>query len=319
MPVDYAMMFEKKMLEMIAKRSGGLDAGNIGDNIDSDTIGDTIPYDNADIDSDNIGDNIDDSGAHAVEELSDTALISTVALTLGGEAKDCYERKKDAIEAIKIALIRDYLPTKNDVLLLGTMAVDWYLSGNKICPKFDRVQVAGKIGIDELVQDIKTYITDVLRLKCEIQVSDSLDLLIPKDFRTRRTILSITIQSAKEKPFLEYFNSCEFEILPVIRKHDVLLANPHVLARFLFIDLWITEFIYALKKIDDNSYKKRKTRLSSCLAEVAKMPFRVDGFMGIYYEYDISKKEKKIGQETIYYPYNPHDYLAKHGNLRSLR
>lgn len=238
----------------------------------------------------------------------------------GGKENPCYERKKDELEAIKIAIVKDFLRTRQDVSLLGPMAIEWYQSGENICPKYDRIQLCGVLSADQLKLELTNYLHSLGR-KYEVSMSEELDLLIPKDFRTKRTIFSMSIHTdlgIKEKPFLEYFNSCEFELIPVFEHHKLLLASKPVIMRFLFIDLWISKFIYSIGKLDKQSYTQKQTRTLDLISQGAKMPFVADGTIGIYYDYDISNKEKKIGQDQFFGPYMPSMFFKKNNKLREI-
>lgn len=238
----------------------------------------------------------------------------------GGKEKSCYERKKDELEAIKVAIVKDFLRARQDIALLGPMAIEWYQSGENICPKYDRIQLCGVLSVEQLKSELTNYLQSLGR-KYEISMSEELDLLIPKDFRTKRTIFSMSIHTdlgIKEKPFLEYFNSCEFELIPTFEHHQLLLVSKPVLMRFLFIDLWISKFIYSIGKLDKQSYTQKQTRTLDLIKQGMKIPFVADGTLGVYYDYDISKKEKKIGQEQFFGPYMPSMHFKKNNKLREI-
>ncbi len=234
------------------------------------------------------------------------------------EAKSCYERKKDELEALKMAIVKEFLIDRKDIALIGPIAVEWEKSKGDICPKYDRIQVVGNITMPEFKYQLTTYL-ETFGKKYEINTSEPLDLLIPKDFRTKRTVFSMSIKTdmgIKEKPFLEFFNSCDFELVPVFTYNGILLGNKLVTLKFLFIDLWVTKFIYSLGKLDINTYKTKQQRILELIRDMASLPFKADGTLGIYDEYEIAKKERKINQEQFFYPYFPHIYYIKNNKLR---
>lgn len=248
--------------------------------------------------------------------------VEKIGGDIGQEEKKstCYERKKDELEAIKIAIVRDFLPGKENIAILGPMAVDWLLLGDKICPKYDRIQIVSDIPVTDIVQQLESYM-QVLGKNYKISTSEPKDLMIQRDFRTKRVVFSVAIQTdlgIKEKPFLEYFNSCEFELIPVQIHKDVLVASKHVLCRFLFIDLWMTKFIYGLGKLDKSSYHERQTRLLEIIKNARELDFIADGVIGQYYDYDIHKKEMKKGEEKRFFPYFPHVSMEKYKKLREI-
>ncbi len=241
-------------------------------------------------------------------------------IKIGGDIKTCYERKKDVLEAIKLSIIKNFLVDRTDLALLGPMAVEWLQNAENICPKYDRIQLVGTLTIEELKTELEKYVK-MLGQNNSITVGEELDLLIPKDFRTKRAIFSLIIKTdfgIKEKPFLEYFNSCNFELVPVFESNKILIVNKYVLLRFLFIDLWVSKFIYSVGKIDKESYTTKQGRYLELIKETNKLPFIADGTIGVYYEYDVSKKEQKISQEHFFIPYYPYGFFLKNKQLRSV-
>ena len=256
-------------------------------------------------------------------------MFKNIVHKIGGEVKEisdiiggstCYERKKDALEAIKISIITNFLAGRQDLALLGPMAVEWIQSEGKICPKFDRIQLVGTLTLKELETELKKYLNSLGR-DYNMSVGGELDLLIPKDFRTKRAIFSIAIRTdfgIKEKPFLEYFNSCNFELIPVYEINNIIVVSKYVLLRFLFIDIWVSKFVYSIGKIDKKNYTTKQTRYLELVKYVNKMPFIADGTIGVYYDYLVSKGEKKLAQELFFIPYYPFGYFNKNKQLRQL-
>ncbi len=301
-----------------------------------------VPYMPAEIEIIDVYNNLytNPTNLYAYEHF-ESSMLKQVLSKIGGEVQDisggdnqggniisgaddsqkntCYERKKDELEALKIAIVKDFLPGK-PLALLGPMAIELYQSGTDMCPKYDRIQLVGTWSTSELKTKLSDYLTTFGR-RYEISDSDELDLLIPKDFRTKRVIFSMSIKTdmgIKEKPFLEYFNSCNFELIPVFEFENILLTNKYVLLRFLFIDLWVTKFIYSIGKLEKSSYVSKQQRTMSLIRLASKMPFVVDGLIGSYYDFEISKKEKKIDQEQYFGPYYPAGYFKKNSKLRTV-
>ncbi len=236
------------------------------------------------------------------------------------KSKTCYERKKEELEAIKMFILTDFLKGRQDVTLLGPIAVDWYTMGEKLCPKYDKIQICGTIKPAQLKEELQTFLNSLGR-KYNVSLGDSLDLLIPKDFRTKRIIYSMSIRTdagIKEKPFLEYFNCCDFELIPVFDHNSMLIANKYVLLRFLFIDLWIYKFIYSIGRLEKKTYLQKRDRLVAAIKQAEAMDFIAEGTLGFHYDYDISKRQKKIGQEEYFAPYSPSMHVQKNGAVRKL-
>jgi hypothetical protein len=230
----------------------------------------------------------------------------------------CKERKKDEMEAIKIAIVNDFFKGRDDVVLLGGMAIEWIESKGSICPKYDRIQVMSSMNVDDFKLKLEQYLGTFGR-NYTITHSGEKDLMIPDDFRTKRYIFSLVLKSdfgIQEKPFLEYFNSCEFELIPVQKISDLYVASKYVILRFLFIDLWTANFVYSIGKLDKAKFAERQKRHIQLIKAARSYEFSADGLLGIFYDYDIHKKESMHGQEKRHFPYFPHNYFERNKKLR---
>lgn len=235
------------------------------------------------------------------------------------KSKSCYDKKKDVLEALKVAIIKDFLKDRKDIMLIGPMAYSWYAHGKDFCPMYDRLQVISSIRPSKLRQEINNYLASIGQ-RYVLSLGDDLELMIPKDFRTKRQIFSINIVSErgiKTKPFLEYFNTAQFDIVPTMIKDGVLLGQKDVLLRFLFIDLWVAKFVYLAGKIEEEIYIKRISRLWDVITHIHIIPNHVDGFLGIYQDYDVAKKKLNTGTSVIFAPYYPFKNMELYGHLRT--
>ena len=235
--------------------------------------------------------------------------------------KTCYEKKKDILEAIKLSFIKDFLKGRKDIMLIGANAYNWYVNGDNFCPNFDRLQIISTLTSIEIRNEINRFINE-MQLKFKLSYGEELDLMIPKDFRTKRQVFSISIKTEKGmkiKPFLEYFNSAQFDIIPGMIKNDVLLGQKYVILRFLFIDLWIAKYVLMTGYITEELYNKRITRLWEVINGVHVIPMITDLFLGIHKDYDIAKKQKNIENDNIYLPYYPNSYYNKNKKLREIK
>jgi hypothetical protein len=235
--------------------------------------------------------------------------------------KTCYEKKKDMLEAIKISFIKDFLRGRKDIMLIGANAYNWYVNGDNFCPNFDRLQIISNLTSLEIRNEINRFINDIEQ-KFKLSHGEELDLMIPKDFRTKRQVFSISIKTEKGmkiKPFIEYFNSAQFDIIPGMIKDDVLLGQKYVILRFLFIDLWIAKYVFITGNITEELYNKRIIRIWEVIKGVYVIPMITDLFLGIYKDYDVAKKQKNIENDVTYLPYYPNSYYSKHKKLREIK
>jgi hypothetical protein len=239
---------------------------------------------------------------------------------IGSGEKSCYEKKKNELEAIKIALLRDYFKGRNDMILIGSIGYNWYHRGDQICPNMERIQIITSVPINEVKHDITQYIEGIGR-NYKIIVSDELGLMIPKDFRSKKTIFSMvitTIKGPKEKPFLEVFNNTNFELIPAFQANDILIGCKYVLLRFLYIDLWIANFVFTIGKLTKEKYVDRQKKILHYINNISTIKNIADGVLGTYYDYTISKNELIFNQEQFFGPYNVHSYFKSHKKLRSI-
>jgi hypothetical protein len=235
--------------------------------------------------------------------------------------KTCYEKKKDILEAIKIAFIKDFLKGRKDIMLIGANAYNWYVNGSNFCPNFDRLQIISNLSSIEIRNEINKFIND-LGQKFKLSYGEELDLMIPKDFRTKRQVFSISVKTDKGmkiKPFLEYFNSAQFDIIPGMIKDDVLLGQKYVILRFLFIDIWIAKYVFKTGHINEELFNKRIARLWEVIDGINVIPMITDLFLGIHKDYDIAKKQKNIENDVNYLPYYPNSYYNKNKKIREIK
>ena len=123
---------------------------------------------------------------------------------------------------------------------------------------------------------------------------------------------------SKEKPFLEYFNSSSFELIPVMIVKGLVIANRDVLLRFLFIDIWITKFIHAIGKLDDQSLQKKLERSKELLSVVFDKPRVINGVLGRYSDADIEKRMLLLKQNKKHWAYIPNEYIKQNKKLRKI-
>lgn len=305
--VDILLEFEKRMSEEVLKTIGG----------DIKLLSKKIKGGGDDSDSndsnDNENDNEDDSNDSDSNDNKNTNDKSN-------KSPSCYERKKDEIEILKLLIIKDFLANRKDMMFLGPMAVEWVEKGIEFCPKNERIQLISTLTPEQIKSELEDYLKSVGK-SGQLSMSEPLDLLIPKDFRTRRTVFSMSIRTdfgIKEKPFLEYFNTAMFDPVSAFLKDQIWVANKFAMLRFLFVDAWVAKFIHSLGKIDDRTYVNKQKRTMDLIKRCNNWDFLVEGIMGTYYEYTISKKEQRIGQEKFYLPYYPAEYFRQNNKLREV-
>jgi len=289
---------EDKLFNKIKKKYDKINGG-------SDTIaygGDTIAYG---------GDFIEDN----IKDFDDIP-----AQKSGGKDKSCYEKKKDVLEAIKIDILRNFIRGRRDIAVLGTISYNWLIKGDEICPNYDKLQIITTLSLKSLRFQLNKYLSQIGNYN--VNPSKKLDLKIPKDFRTGRSIFTINIVGERgihEKPFMEIVNIANFEAVPCFMHKNILICSRNVSLRFLFIDLWINEFLYKSKKSDKFVYEKKFSRLWPTIKNIYNMENKVDGFLGIFYDYEIAKKITMQTADNKYYPYYPFESMRVNETLRTVK
>lgn len=239
---------------------------------------------------------------------------------IGGQS--CKDLKKEFLEAMKISIVKDWLPKKENTILVGAWAHDWIVYGkDKLCANIEKVQLISEIKPDDMLSQLQLYVGK-LASNASISMREQ-ELHIPKDFRTSRYTYYLQIKSAMniiEKPFLDLFNSADFEIIPYKNINGINLGQQWVLLRFLFIDLWIIRVIKTLGLLSEDILNKKLIYLWRIIEF-----FRSDmeltefgEFIGIYRDYSIDKKIQGLSQTKKYYPYYPDVYLKESNHYREI-
>jgi hypothetical protein len=243
---------------------------------------------------------------------------------LGG--KSCAPCKQNILEAAKISLVRDWLVDQEDLMLIGFWARDWLkapgpaqLPGNR-----EKVQLIGNVNPKALLQRLKTFMGNFTKFNVTTRPQE---LNLPKDFRTVRWTYYVGIQGMRgvvDRPFLDRFNSAEFEVVPCQPVRGLRLGARWVLLRFLFIDLWVVRFLREMGRIDAETLKK-KVALAWSVVEYIRdqvdpelLPAGPREFLGMYRDAMIDKKIASLGSTKSLYPYYPGLYLVDKGGYRKL-
>ena len=230
----------------------------------------------------------------------------------------CKERKKELIEVIKVSLVKDWLyKSKLSHVLIGAWSINWIKLGFKdICTNVEKIQIISQIEPNALLQELKRYINEITPVKITFREQE---LHIPKDFRTSRYTYYISIPSEKgitEKPFLDLFNSANFEVIPYSVVDKIAIGHKWVLLRFLFIDLWIIRVIKTLGLISSDILNKKIIYLWELIEFLRSHNTTLDiSFLGTYKDFTVDKRMSNL-QEKMFYPYYPYIYNVENGSLR---
>jgi hypothetical protein len=239
-----------------------------------------------------------------------------------GGLDSCKERKKEFIEAIKITLVKDWLPNKKDTVLIGPWAYNWIKLGTDICADVEKIQIISQLTPDELLKELQKYVNTLSKFSITMREQE---LHIPKDFRTTRYTYYMQIQSERgmtEKPFLDLFNCAQFSCIPYTTVDGILIGHKWVILRFLFIDLWIVRLIKKLNLISADILDKKLINLWRLIEEFRlgfgeKSVITKVEYIGTFREYSIDRKLSKL-QGKPFFPYIPEIYLAEKNAYREI-
>lgn len=234
-------------------------------------------------------------------------------------AGNCKERKKHALEAMKIDIVLRWLPDQSDTILLGPWACDWLKYGKKICVQHGKIQLISNMTPDKLLQQLKKFAA--AHSKFDVSMREQ-ELHIPKDFRTTRTTYYIHVDTPHgitEKPFLDLFNSAAFEVVPCVQVDGVSIGTRYVLLRFLFIDLWVIRIIKGMGLLSASILQKKIDELWTMIEFIREQYTFSDQITHIG-TYRNAAADKKISgmKGKMFFPYYPHVYLEQNNKYRSI-
>lgn len=232
-----------------------------------------------------------------------------------GSSDNCKERKKEFIEALKLSIVNEWLPEQENTVLIGIWAYNWLTLGENICTDLEKIQVISEMDQNQLLASLQKYVSKFSKFQITIREQE---LHIPKDFRTKRFTYYINSSSEKgttEKPFLDLFNCANFELIPYTKiqhgETHINIGNKYVILRFLFIDLWIIRLIKNMGLLTTEILQKKVDRITSIIDKIRDVlgeKIQDANFIGVYKDYDQSKKIDSINQIKKFYPYYPEIY-----------
>ena len=218
----------------------------------------------------------------------------------------------EIIGAVKRADLHSLLMEK--LLKQHVLVGDYALSALGLIDKPTRIQFI--IG-DEI---------ENFRVACERILGDDLRLVkfknfsvtyvryhlnIPSDFQIAK--YTLYVNDGKEQfPIADVFNSAQFEMIPWKRAGPGRIANPWVLLRFIFIDIWVLKLIAGISLDKSAALWARIGELHDRAAivreyvrrDIAKH-FQLENYMGVYVNEVVAKKKliKELGERfPMYYP-----------------
>lgn len=257
-------------------------------------------------------------------------------IKLGGadiENEPPIRRDLSELENLKKIILEEYVydllnatenKTNNQILLLGHWALNLieYVSESstgELKSHVEKLQIISP----NVENDIKN-IQLILQKHTDLVITHREHILhLPKDFRVKRYTLYVSSHSLKEVPFMDIFNSTEFELVPYnvvkVGNKQVKIANSYVLLRFIMIDLWMLKVIDKMGKIHKKPLAAKLKALYELIykiknprSDVLKRVFGVD-YIGTNIDFAAAKKMERLKYKV--FPYIP-AIAEKYGKFR---
>jgi hypothetical protein len=241
------------------------------------------------------------------------------------ECVPCKQKQKDLVELIKVSIVIDWIPSQQNIALIGIWAYKW-LNEKSIDIDKEKIQIISSLTPEELLEQLRIY--SKAFSKFEITIKEQ-ELHIPKDFRTRRFTYYMSVITEKgtiDKPFLDLFNCANFELIPCVKINsfgkDILIGSKYVLLRFFMIDLWILRLIKNMGLITNEILRIKMDRIINIVEDIrGKTGDRLQQneyyFIGIFRDYNIDKKKANLSGKK-FYPYYPHIFVKDNGKYRTI-
>lgn len=258
-----------------------------------------------------------------------------------GGAADCTKSIISNIETIKRLTVLDFLKNQ-PLILIGEWAIkliEFGETGQPIKDNFEKVQILIDSPIDDFKELLENFLTTVTPYKCTFREEK---LHTVDDGRLKKYTFYIgglcSVSGQKmEKPFLDVFNSCRYEIVPFRLSAefntskssefpiDIKIGNAYVLLRFLLLDIWILRVIKNIGLLTANILE---TKISRILASIDKIKnarkfnglinksFQHDNYLGTHQSLLLFQKNKLL--DAKFPPYMPFYYKLNNGDYRDI-
>jgi hypothetical protein len=222
-------------------------------------------------------------------------------------------KKNREIDVAKLLVVNKFLKENEKFVLVGTWATNLVSKGG-FCGSREKVQILGELSIGMFEAKLRNFVEKNTRYSMSKREQR---LHIPKDFRTVRHTFYLRI-GGSEKPFLDYFNAMEFEIVPSVIERGVRLGTQEVLLRFLFIDLWILGVIREVSSGFEVREKIERLWIDVQRARMFEYDREKIEFLGVHRDYMVDKKLSGLGGK-MFYPYYPHVQKERAGEVRVIK
>lgn len=236
-------------------------------------------------------------------------------IVIGGKSINPDE-KKYASNPLKMVILQElYNRMKGNAFINNNVAFLSYLEEltHNIPINFNvtmNIILLNEVVYSMLIQLLKDVVqTDT---SYSLKIKEHVHFYIPNDFRLSKT--TIYLQSKDQKRSKIYlcniFNSGTYEILPILKKYEVLIPDQLVILKFLYIDLFFADIHSHYRKI-----------IADSILFILKTFHVQDGIIiwrGIYKDEGNDKINVNLNCKKDLTIYRPWEYFSIHQRLRIL-
>lgn len=238
-------------------------------------------------------------------------------IAIGGKKSNVVNKQiKTQLFALKVTILQEvYNRIKADAFINGNIALLSYIESiiNNTPLDFNvtmNIVLLSETIYPVLIQVFKDILEQYTNYTLKIKKHDN--FYIPNDFRLTKTIIYAQTDDKKmDKIYLcNVFNSGTYEILPIIKKYEVLIPSKLVLLKFLYIDLF---FI--------NQHMHYRKALMDQISFVINMLNDQNGIIiwkGVYKDEGNDKINVNLNCKKDLTIYRPWEYFSIHHKLRVL-
>ena len=235
-------------------------------------------------------------------------LFDNINLITGGAiCIPCKKIKVNDINNIKIITLK--FLDKENYILIGDIAYDILI--NNSIESLNVVQVISENSIEVDLHNIVNYLSKYTDYKISYKKKK---LFVPKDNRLCKYVFYVKIpkisKNTSDKPFLEIYNSGQYEILPYFNKTydgiNLRIGVSYINKRFLLIELYLYNILLQIGKMDTIIFNAHKNRILKTIKKIKKLKDPLDiKYIGVNYNEMIEQKinisENNI-KKNSYYP-----------------
>lgn len=228
--------------------------------------------------------------------------------------------KNKHIESFIYALAKEYAPRSGHVVI-----GDFSCTNKNRIGKFPRLQL---ISSNSFKEEERIVTNIAVRFGLNIQKTINEPKVISDD-KLRKMTMYIIRPGMRREPFLDIFNTGEYELIPFINKkitdYTLPIGTPFTIMRFLLIEAWVIQLLFRMDVVTDDYARRVLKKLLddykstvSIYEELKRkklydhiFPKNSDKYIGNYMNFIILRKRKKFNPSTTKRKFYPPFYPAR--------